>query len=374
MPRPRPPYLQREVDRHGNIKWYVRIRPNPRIRIHGEYGSPEFMEAYHTAVNGEKKQPKTAANRTLKWLIEQYRKSAAWAELSLSTRRQRENIFKQSIETAGDIPCSAVTRKVIAASRDARAHTPGQAGVFLRAMRGLFKWAVDAGFMEVSPAENVRAPLGKNREGISAWTEEDVARYESRWPRGTKERVWLDVLIYTGLRRGDAVRLGKQHVRDGVISIKTEKSKFSIEVTIPVLPELQKTLDAGPTGDLAFLCGKRGMPLAKAAFGNLFRRACREAGLNKSAHVPVQLSPSLKQYLAGEEERWHLFIREQPTEDAWRQKALSNFKNRTREEHLCPHPIPPCPHLKNNSMKTIFYNHKKQEWLPGPDSNQRPTG
>ena len=35
------------------------------------------------------------------------------------------------------------------------------------------------------------------------------------------KRVWLDVLLYTGLRRGDAVRFGRQHVKDGIGTIKT---------------------------------------------------------------------------------------------------------------------------------------------------------
>jgi integrase len=43
-----------------------------------------------------------------------------------------------------------------------------------------------------------------------------VTAYEKRWPIGTRQRVWLDVLLYTGLRRGDAVRLGRQHIREGV--------------------------------------------------------------------------------------------------------------------------------------------------------------
>jgi len=34
--------------------------------------------------------------------------------------------------------------------------------------------------------------------------------------------VWLDVLLYSGLRRGDAVRYGRQHVRNGVGRIPTE--------------------------------------------------------------------------------------------------------------------------------------------------------
>ena len=54
------------------------------------------------------------------------------------------------------------------------------------------------------------------------WTEDHVVAYQQRWPLGTRQRVWLDVLLYTGLRRGDAVRAGRQHARTG--SIKAEKN------------------------------------------------------------------------------------------------------------------------------------------------------
>jgi integrase len=95
--------------------------------------------------------------------------------------------------------------------------------------------------------------------------------------------VWLDVLVYTGLRRGDAVRFGRQHIGNGVGTIKTEKT--DTVVTLPILPVLMKTLDAGPCGDLTFIAGEGGRPLTKESFGNLFRKACREAGLqNRSAH------------------------------------------------------------------------------------------
>jgi integrase len=98
------------------------------------------------------------------------------------------------------------------------------------------------------------------------------------------KRVWLDVLLYTGLRRGDAVRLGRQHVRDGVATIKTEKSQGEIEVSLPILPVLAETLAHGPTGDLAFICGEHGGPLTKESFGNLFKDACKAAGVPGSAH------------------------------------------------------------------------------------------
>jgi integrase len=90
-------------------------------------------------------------------------------------------------------------------------------------------------------------------------------------------------VIYTGLRRGDAVRLGRQHVRNGVATIKTEKT--GTEVTLPILLVLARTLEAGPCGDLTFIAGEYGRPLTKESFGNLFRKACRDAGLhNRFAH------------------------------------------------------------------------------------------
>lgn len=151
-------------------------------------------------------------------------------------------------------------------------------------MRGLFKWAKGAGHVTTNPAAGVEYPAKPKSQGFPVWTEDDLARYEARWPLGSKERVWLAVLLYTGLRRGDAVRIGRQHVRDGIASIRTEKSQGEIEVIIPVLPDLQTALDAGPTGDLAFICGERGEPLVKESFGNMFSEAARKAGVKKSAH------------------------------------------------------------------------------------------
>ena len=92
----------------------------------------------------------------------------------------------------------------------------------------------------------------------------------------------FDIYCYTGLCRGDAAALGKQHIKNGVISIDTEKT--GTRVTIPVLDVLQKTLDAGPTGDLAFIATKKGDPMTKESVGNAFRDACRAAGIKKSAH------------------------------------------------------------------------------------------
>ncbi|MCQ0987516.1 tyrosine-type recombinase/integrase [Jiella marina] len=285
MPRRRPPYLLKETTRHGTTVWYVRKGAGPRIRIRGDYGSPEFMAAYQAAIEGKAEEPSPrAASGSFEWLLDRYRETGAWAALSVATRRQRQNIFHGVVAAAGRQPYASFTRAVIVAGREKRATTPAQARNFLDAMRGLFRWALDAGLVAVDPTAGVKNPRRAKGEGFPVWTEEEVERYEKRWPLGTRERVWLDVLLYTGLRRGDAVRLGRQHVREGVASIRTEKSGYMVEVAIPILPVLAATLSAGPTGDLAFICGERGKPLTKETFGNRFRTAARAAGVQKSAH------------------------------------------------------------------------------------------
>ncbi len=73
-------------------------------------------------------------------------------------------------------------------------------------------------------------------------------------------------------------------MRDGIGQIKTEKSGFTITVTLPILPVLATTLKAGPCGDLSYIAGESGKPLTKESFGNLFKDACKAAGVPGSAH------------------------------------------------------------------------------------------
>jgi integrase len=280
MPRPRPPHLNRETNRHGNTVWYVRLGKGPRIRIKGVYGTPEFDAAYRTAINGEVPRPSgKAARGSLEWLWLLYRQTNAWTDLSLATRRQRENIMRGVLKTAGDKPLSSITGAAIKQGIDRR--KPFAARHFIDTLRGLYKWAVAAEHVASDPTAG-KAVAKPKTKGFPVWDDDEITQFEERWPRGTRERVMFDIYCYTGLRRGDAAKLGKQHIKNGIIRIDTEKT--GTRVTIPVLEILQKTLDAGPVGDLAFISTKTGAPMTKESVGNAFRDACRAAGIKKSAH------------------------------------------------------------------------------------------
>jgi integrase len=282
MPRPRPPHLQKHFSRHGKIVWYVRIGRGPKIRIRGVYGTPEFEAACQAAIRGEKAAAERSPMKdTLGWLIKLYLASKAWEGLGKTTRERRLPQLKQILKTSGSFPLSSVDRQGLIAGRDKRT-APSQARTFVMTMRSLFAWAVDSALVTDNPTIGIKIRQPKTA-GHIPWSEEDIRKYEARWPRGTAERVMLDVYVYTGLRRGDAARVGRQHVKNGEISIMTEKSPTL--VTIEILKPLADTLAAGPIGDMSFNVGRYGLQLTARGLGRKFGAACRAAGLvGLSAH------------------------------------------------------------------------------------------
>lgn len=282
MPKKLPQFVHRERTRHGKIAIYFRRGKGKRMRLPA-LDDPDFDAEYMAVLADQTPKAKKAVGAgTLEWLIARYRETTTYRGLSPATRKQRDNIFKGIVTKSGHAAYKNVTRKTIVDGRERRASTPAQSRNFLDAMRGLFRWALEAELVTVDPTAGVSNPKRPKTGGFAAWSEEDVVAYETRWPAGTKERVWLHVLLYTGLRRGDAVTLGKQHVKDGIATLRTEKT--ATEVNITILPDLAETLKIGPVGDLAFIVGETGRPLTKESFGNMFREACRAAGVNKSAH------------------------------------------------------------------------------------------
>ncbi len=281
MPRPRPPYLHLERSRTGAAIWYVRKGRGIRTRIEAKFGTPEFMEEYQDALSKTpRSRPKEPAG-SLEWLIARYRESAAWLDLSEATRYQRDNIFHAVVAAIGKEPFNGITRQDIATTKEVRRGTPFAAANFVKTMRGLFKWAVEKELVESDPTQGVKTTTPKT-DGFHAWTEDEISRYEAKWPVGTRERLALALFLYTGLRRGDIARFGPQHVREGVISIRAEKT--GADIIIPMVPELAGIIAASQAGADAYLSGSRGKPMTKESLGNWFKEACKAAGVPGSAH------------------------------------------------------------------------------------------
>jgi integrase len=281
VPPKLPPFLHRQVTRHGRLVWYFRRGKGPRIRIRGEFNSSEFWASYEGAAGPSAKSHKSPPSGSFAWAAWMYRQSQAWASLSPATRRQRDNIFARITRTHGTTPVSAWKRGDIAAGRDKRSATPAAARHFVETMGGLFRWLVEAALIADDPTSGVHFARPKS-EGFATWTADEEARFRASWPLGARERVAFEILRQTGLRRGDAVRVGRPHMRDGVIRIDTEKT--GERVAIAASPELLEAIAAGPIGDLTFITTSTSKPMTKESFGNWFREACAAAVVKKSAH------------------------------------------------------------------------------------------
>jgi hypothetical protein len=62
------------------------------------------------------------------------------------------------------------------------------------------------------------------------------------------------------------------------------KARRQVTVTIPILPVLAATLDAGPTGELAFICGANGGPTDQGVVRQHVQRSRPSGRRAKSAH------------------------------------------------------------------------------------------
>ncbi|MET3590291.1 hypothetical protein ABID23_001396 [Bartonella silvatica] len=172
MPTP-PSSCEKQITQHGKIVWYVRIGHGKRIRICGTYGTQEFVDNYKSALAELQgiipPKPKTGKliEGAFVWLLKQYFNSVNWYSLAKATKRQRELLLMKVCDSVGNIPYQAINKKHIIADVERRKETPAMAIGFLKALNGLFNWAIDQGLLENNPTVGVKRPTLRNKDGIT---------------------------------------------------------------------------------------------------------------------------------------------------------------------------------------------------------------
>lgn len=291
------PYVHSDRDgRSGATRIYFRRRLGaPKIRLRATPGSPEFLAEYKAALEKGESVPPGIKPRTYRWLMVQYFGSAEFRQLDPRTQRTRRGILEHTCEEPiapgaeqifADFPLSRMTAKAIRVLRDRKENYPEAANNRVKAIRRMFAWALEAELVTENPARDVSYKR-RASEGHHTWTEDEIAQFEARHALGSKARLALSLLIYTGVRRSDVVLLGRQHIREGWLKFTAQKGRRRKPVTveIPVIAPLQRALEIGPVGDLTFLVTEHGRPFTAAGFGNWFRDRCNEAKLPQcSAH------------------------------------------------------------------------------------------
>jgi integrase len=88
-------------------------------------------------------------------------------------------------------------------------------------------------------------------------------------------------MLYTGQRRSDIIRFGRQHVRGDILTFTQAKNKARkpVTLTLNILPPLARIIEATPSSNLTFLETAHGRPFTGNGIGNKFREWCDQAGL-----------------------------------------------------------------------------------------------
>jgi integrase len=280
----KPKHVKAYVDRRdGRAYFYLRRRGYPSVRLPGLPWSPSFMAAYEAAMSG----PRTAigAGRSKPGSVaavvaEYFDSREFFGSKSAGTQRMRRGILERFRAAYGERPFASLPAEWIEALLDAK--PPHAARSWLVTLRSLCQFAVKRRYLRTDPTASIKQRAIKG-DGFHTWSEEEIAQFEAHHPIGTKPRLALALLLYTAQRRSDVVRMGRQHIKDGVLTVRQEKTGATLAV--PVHAHLQAVLDATPSEHLTFLVTATGKPYGGNAFSEQFRNWCDAAGLPKRCKV-----------------------------------------------------------------------------------------
>lgn len=256
---------------------YFRRRGSPYVQLPGVVGSVEFMEAYQVALAaapvaiGASTRSKPGS---VSAAIAEYYGSQSFRSLTGGTPAKRRAILERFREDHGDKRLASLPREFVVALLDSMA--PHTARNWIKTFRHFVRWCESRKLITKDPTWGVRVKV-PHSDGHHTWSEEEISQFEAAHPIGSKARLALALGLYTAQRRGDVVRMGRQHIKGGELSVRQGKTNAAL--TIPVLPQLAAIIDATPTGHLTLLVTKTGKSYIANDFSEQFRKWCDDAGL-----------------------------------------------------------------------------------------------
>ncbi|MBO1325388.1 tyrosine-type recombinase/integrase [Acetobacter sp. TBRC 12305] len=149
-------------------------------------------------------------------------------------------------------------------------------------MGQLMQFSRSIGWREDDPTLGIKLKRQRS-EGIHSWTEGEIAQYEACWPSGSIPRLALYLMLYTGQRRSDVVRMGPADISGGSLRLKQQKTKT--ELILPIHAALRAEIDQWRGTGQTFLEASSRRPYTANGFYNVFKGWCR------AAKLPERCSP-----------------------------------------------------------------------------------
>jgi integrase len=275
-------YVSSFVDRHGRERF--RFRRDGVSFYLPPPGTEEYRKAYAEALTGVPSLNR-AKPGTVDDLVSRFYQSLAFRRKGDEWQRTVRRIVEGFREKHGKFLVADFKPKhidsIIAERFDKQTENGRTVGGSAAAKRlretlkTLFDFAVKQELIASNPVDKAEEVAHKV-QGYYAWTEQDIAAFRAHWKLGTKARLAMELMLWTGARRGDA-RLLPPPV-NGRIAFTAGKTGKAANVAVS--EQLKAAIDAMPdVGSATLLVTSFGKTFTRNGFGNWFKDRCREAGL-----------------------------------------------------------------------------------------------
>lgn len=268
-------YVNEYRDRQGKLRRYFR-KGSIRGTLPGEIGSVEFMSAYQAFLAEKPELARRPVHQdSLAKLIIDFYGSRLFTDRKPSTRQLYRYALDPVAKEHGHRSASTMTAEnaetiinKIGATR------PGMGNLTRAVLRRVMHLAVKQKLRKDNPLLGIEAfKVGEHH----TWTDAELRQYEDKWRIGTRQRLAYALLLYTGQRVGDAAKMSRADVSDGLIHVVQQKT--GADIWVPIHPDLAKAMRAHPANGLTLIGDANGRPLKRASLSALVRSAVRSAGL-----------------------------------------------------------------------------------------------
>jgi integrase len=279
--RKHPKWTHGYIDQHDKPRFYLRRPGHKKIPLPGLPWSPEFMEAREAALKGGWSKVEIGGGRTVAGTVNaglvSYYQASAFKALAESSQKMRRAILERFRADHGDKRLDRMHG--VALQNIFNSKTPAAARNWKKALRGFLNHSISLAMIKVDPLAGVTMAKMTSK-GHHPWESSECAQFEAFYPTGTRARLAYALLLQASQSRCDVVRMGRQHIRGNMMSMRRQKT--DVPFNVEIMPPLQEAIDAMPPSDhLTFLVTAQGKPFTSAGFGNHFRDLCDAAGLPK---------------------------------------------------------------------------------------------
>jgi integrase len=183
-----------------------------------------------------------------------------------------------------------IDRKMVEKFKDQRANTitvrgtsrtPATVNRELEVLSKIFSLAIDDEIIESNPCRKVKKLRMDNQRTRHLSPAEEDRLMAALSGRRSHLKPLVTVAIYTGMRRGELLKLRRSHVDFGLNVINVKQTKTGKDRTVPMDVAVRETFVGLCEGlsddDFVFMNSRTGVQLTDVKHG--FKSACRDAGV-----------------------------------------------------------------------------------------------